>query len=93
MKTGPKKEPLEYAFMAGLVGMAGFVILDVCWFSMSHGAGSRNIVSQLLGMPILAFGGAFLFTLSTLILNRPMSDTDPVRIRKSPHGRKGQPRP
>ena len=51
-------EPVEHAFMGGLAGFAAFVILDVGWFVMNHGAAPRSIASQLLGMPVLAFGSA-----------------------------------
>ena len=83
MKMGSRMEPVEHAFMGGLAGFAAFVILDVGWFVMNHGAAPRSIASQLLGMPILAFGSACLFTLDAMFLNWLRSVPAPVRIRRA----------
>jgi hypothetical protein len=89
MKTGPKLELVDHAFMGSLVGWAAFILLDACRFGMGPGAASGSIAFTWIGMPILVFGSALLFTLYAWIRNRRGLHRRSARIRKLPPGRDG----
>ena len=52
MKTGPKLELVDHAFMRSLVGWVAYVLLDPCRFVVSREAGSVSIASQICGMSV-----------------------------------------
>jgi len=93
MPTGPKPELVDHAFVGALVGWVAYVLLDACRFVISHGAGPGTIASQWIGMPILVFGNALLFTLYALIRNRRGLNRRLARIGKLARRRNGHPEP
>jgi hypothetical protein len=75
MKPRSRKQPLEHAFLGGLIGLAAFIILEACLLVTNHGAGQANM--GLIGMPALVFGCA-------AFLNRlRIGAHEPVRVRAS----------